>query len=337
MLINAYSTHRSPPPLDFPHTVRARRDRTDPALAEHLRGFMGFVMDRGKRPMTATRYAILRHLERVRHQLSFEAEEEQLDDIAEWALEANAILFLTDGTIRAPDGRVLVDPQTGESEEGASVPYPEDAERRKERTLRTLEVAVPPSLPPVVGEVEVEVRDPAEVAQRCSALFACALRAESLAHGDPLTSERILELLPTALSAMSPKERAFFTAEAPEQQDIVDHGWRYEALAVLAWALRIIDELPAPGGICDVPQLAKTMLALDQSVFVHTARLRPTPEILDALDRHFRLHRVTTDARVRDADPPAELHPGVVQERHYALNWLTRFEDADWDDVDTPT
>ncbi|MCO6561396.1 MAG: DUF4272 domain-containing protein, partial [Gilliamella sp.] len=24
-------------------------------------------------------------------------------------------------------------------------------------------------------------------------------------------------------------------------------------------------------------------------------------------------------------------------ERHYALNWLTNFENADWDDVDTPT
>lgn len=28
---------------------------------------------------------------------------------------------------------------------------------------------------------------------------------------------------------------------------------------------------------------------------------------------------------------------GVVAERHHALNWLVRFMDADWDDVDTPT
>jgi hypothetical protein len=28
---------------------------------------------------------------------------------------------------------------------------------------------------------------------------------------------------------------------------------------------------------------------------------------------------------------------GVVEQRHRALNWLTRFGDADWDDVDTPT
>jgi hypothetical protein len=28
---------------------------------------------------------------------------------------------------------------------------------------------------------------------------------------------------------------------------------------------------------------------------------------------------------------------GVVAERHHAFNWLVRFADADWDDVDTPT
>jgi hypothetical protein len=27
----------------------------------------------------------------------------------------------------------------------------------------------------------------------------------------------------------------------------------------------------------------------------------------------------------------------VVQERHVALNWLIRFEGAEWDQVDTPT
>ena len=29
--------------------------------------------------------------------------------------------------------------------------------------------------------------------------------------------------------------------------------------------------------------------------------------------------------------------PGVVLERHRALNWLVRFAHADWDDVDMPT
>ena len=34
---------------------------------------------------------------------------------------------------------------------------------------------------------------------------------------------------------------------------------------------------------------------------------------------------------------PGALEGGVIYERHYALNWLFCFEQADWDDVDTPT
>jgi hypothetical protein len=49
------------------------------------------------------------------------------------------------------------------------------------------------------------------------------------------------------------------------------------------------------------------------------------------------LRWATTEARIKGAAPPAGLEPSVVLERHYALNWLTRFEDEDWDDVETPT
>ena len=67
------------------------------------------------------------------------------------------------------------------------------------------------------------------------------------------------------------------------------------------------------------------------------AALRSTSEILDALDLHFRLHWAARQAGLDKEDPPAELDSGVISERHYALNWLVCFEDADWDDVDTPT
>ena len=65
--------------------------------------------------------------------------------------------------------------------------------------------------------------------------------------------------------------------------------------------------------------------------------MRPASEILDALDLHYRLHWATTSARTKGEPAPAGLEPGVVFERHYALNWLTCFQDAEWDDVDTPT
>src|SRR5271163_495505 len=129
MLVNAYSTHRSPPELSFPHALRARRDRSDPELAEHLRGFMGFVMGGGQRPMTQTRYHVIRHLERVQHHLALDVEASAMNAFGTWARAANAIVFLTDSSVRAPDGKVLVAPGTGDAEPGADVPYPDDAVR----------------------------------------------------------------------------------------------------------------------------------------------------------------------------------------------------------------
>jgi hypothetical protein len=336
MLVNVYATHRSPPEPSFPHVLRNRRDRSDPELLPHLHGFMGFVMARGQRKMTETRYHVLCHLERVRHHLAIEVEDAQLDALAGWAREANAILFLTDATVRAPNGKVLVAPDTGEPEAGAVVPYPADAVRRKEATEKTLAergIRAPKSLPPVVAEVEVDLRAADAVASRCRALFACAVRAESLGAGKPISPGELDTKIPGAFAALSPKERAFMDAKAPPQQDVVSFSWRYEALDVLRWSVGARDALPFPAGPCDVPALAKAMFA-DGIV---GPRLRPAGEILDLLDLSYRLHWATTEARVNKGPAPAGVDAGVVLERHYALNWLTRFQDAEWDDVDTPT
>ncbi len=340
MLLNAYCTHRAPPALDFPHALRSRRDRSDPELGEHLRGFMGFIMGGGARAMSQSRYHVLRHVERVQHQLALEVDEADMDAFAAWARAANAVVFLKDGSVRAPDGKVLVDPETGDAHAGAVVPHPPDAVERKARSeaaLAALGVRVPDGLPPVVSEVEVALRDGEEIARRCLALFACAVRAESMKGPEDLPADEIARRMPLAEDAMSPRERAFFRAAVPERHDVVDHVWRYEALALLLWALELAPELPLPMGVCDVAWVARTIVSLDGASFVRDARRRPTRELLDALDLHLRLHWATTEASVRDAEPPGGVLPGAVLERHYALNWLTCFEDAEWDDVTTPT
>jgi hypothetical protein len=340
MLLNAYCTHRALPALDFPHVLRSRRDRREPRLAEHLDGFMGFVMDGGKRPMTAVRYHVLQHLERVQWQVALEVEDAHRAAFAAWAQAANAIVFLPDATVRTPSGAVLVDPRTGDPEPGADAPHPADAATRKERTtarLQNLGVAVVASLPPVAGEAEVLLRDTSAITARCLALLACAVRAESLASGDALSAADVAGRLPGATFAMSPRERTFFEAEAPEPQEVTNHVWRYESLATLLWSVGALAELPMPTGLCDVPTIARLVLSEGGATFAAAASLRPASELLDALDLHYRLHWATTSARTKGAPPPAGLEPGVVFERHYALNWLTCFQDAEWDDVDTPT
>jgi len=338
-LINAYCTLRSPPALEFPHHLNNRRDRSDPELAEHLNGFQGYVWQQGEKEMTQRKYHLLRHLERVQHHLSLDVDDGALDQFSVWATDANAVCFLPDGTVRDPAGQVLIGPG-GEFDKDSEIPYPADARLRKARCHRQLEklgLSLPPSLPPVIGDAEVELRSPQDVARRMLALFVAAVRAESLNSGDPIDVASLRDRMPLAFAALSPEEKSFVQNPSPEQQQIVNFGWRYEALTTLQWALGLHADLSVPKAICDVPACAKAALANNSEQFVATARLRPANEILDALDQHFRFHWAVRQAQINKQPPPMKLELGVVSERHYALNWLTRFEDKDWDDVDTPT
>jgi len=340
MLINAYCTRLDPPSLQFPHALSGRRDRNDPELSKHLHGFIGYVVSRGEKQMTQVKYHLMRHIQRVKHHFSLTVEDQDLDAFAQWAWQANAICFLPDGSIRDPSGRILIDGAGADPEPGAEVPYPADARERKARSeqeLARLGMRVPATLPPVVGEAEVELREALEAAQRALALFVVALRAESLGSGNEIATAELQQRRPAAFRVLTPNEASFLDASAPEQQQIVNFAWRYEALFLLQWALSLVRDLPGPSRICDVSAVARTMLDTSEKDLLARAALRPTAEILDALDLHFRLHWVTRQARLDGKDSVNGLDPGVVLERHHALNWLIRFEDADWDDVDTPT
>ena len=336
ILVNAYCTTRELPPLDFPHSLTSLRDLNDAELPEHLDGFAGYVASRGE-VMTQNRYHVIRHVLRVQHHLSLQVEPEHMDDFAGWASRANAVVFLPDGTIRDPAGAVLVYPTDVEPDGDAQVPFPQDAHARKAASmerLEALEIEVAPSLPPVLGVGEVELRQPIDVARRAFGLCVVANRAESLNHGAPLPLETLREQAPQGFLALSPRETAFLAAAAPDPQEVVQSVWRYEALFLLQWALGLTDELPLPTEICDVPALHERMRTSELS---SAPSLRSADEILTALDFHVRLHWAVRQARLDEKDPPGNLSPGVVLERHYALNWLIRFEDAEWDEVDVPT
>jgi hypothetical protein len=46
-------------------------------------------------------------------------------------------------------------------------------------------------------------------------------------------------------------------------------------------------------------------------------------------------HWMVRDAELYGKEAPKGINPDIIQERHYALNWLTY--DVDWDDVTTDT
>jgi hypothetical protein len=337
ILVNAYCTHLQPPELTFPHKLNGRRDLSDPELADHLNGFHGYIQKSGGQEMTKVNYHLHRHIQRVKHQLSFDIEEDDLDALAAWSLDSNAILFLPDGTIRSPTGNVLLYPDGSPPEDDAEIPFLPKSHARRSNTEKMLqERNIPiPSLPPLACELELQLRRKEEIFQRAMALFVVALHAESLATNDPIDINELKERIPIGFDALTPLEQAFVYNETNTEQEVIQFAWRYEALTLLLWALNLIQNLPFPSTICDVPAVART--SLDWASWKDSISLRPISEVLDALDLHYRLHWLSRQGDLDGRDLPFALDGGVVQERHYALNWLISFENAEWDDVDTPT
>ncbi len=340
ILVNAYSTLRQPPPLEFKHHLVCARSLDDPELRTHLDGFMGFVCDQGRREMSASLYAVMRHIDRVRHQYSFEIDDATIDELGRWGWDANAILFLPDGSVRDPAGAVLVDRETGLAQAEAAVPYPLDARQRSARSdQRLTERGIPTlsGLPPVVGDGEVLLRSADEVAWRIQSLFIVAVRAESIAMKKPISAIQLKQKSPLAFEAMSPAESAFVNDPNPDPAVAIQFAWRYEALYALQWALSLHDELKFADEICDVPKVAETMIQRSGREMILDAQLRDTGEILDALDINGRMFWAARQSRIDGRSAPAGIDGDVLCERQHALNWLVNFGGFAWDEVDTPT
>ena len=135
----------------------------------------------------------------------------------------------------------------------------------------------------------------------------------------------------------SPKERKFIEDPNPSQFDRIQFTWRYEAAWVLLWALGFVERLERPEKHCDVPVAAKFVSQRTTKKFLADSKLRPAEEIVQGTDLILRYHWAVRNAQAGRQKPPARLDPGVVQERHYAFNWLIGFFDTGWDDVRTDT
>ncbi|ATE74072.1 DUF4272 domain-containing protein [Lysobacter capsici] len=338
LLINAYSTLASPPEPRFLREPPARRDRSDPELVPHLQGFVGYVLGTVE-GMDARTFGVLRHLQRVQTHYSFEVEDQDFDALAAWGEAANVLCFLPDGSVRDAAGNVLASQGDPAVEADAALPYPPDARERKARSeaeLERLGAQSPAHLPPVLGAGEVRLRTAEETMRRMLALCAVAVRAESLSS-EPLSLQDIATRLGAGVAALTPAERDFIERDAPDEETWANHGWRYESAALLQWALGLSEALPPPTAICDAGQIARIAIDHADEARIAQASLRPLPELLDALDGLYRRHWLVRQARLDEREPPIGLHPSVVYERHYALNWLLRFDEQDWDEVGTPT
>ncbi|MCB1211197.1 MAG: DUF4272 domain-containing protein [Verrucomicrobiales bacterium] len=214
-------------------------------------------------------------------------------------------------------------------------PSKEAVERKLRSTQRLKAEGVPvmDGLPYIEDSTEAKMRTTEEIAHRAIAVVLAALKGEGLDQAE-------LDLLVKKYGAddfFSPEEAKFIKDPSPSQQDRINFSWRYECVWVLLWSLGYVDTLAKPEGICDVPKLASIFRDRDTAQLIKDAKLRPLSEILDQADLIYRYHWATTDARIKGQPAPANLEAGVIQERHYVLNWLIGYMDEAWDEVSTDT
>ena len=207
---------------------------------------------------------------------------------------------------------------------------------RRDRTLAIIRPEGVPyldSLPLIEMEADIPRRGDEEVALRAMALAAVALR--DLAPSQEAMENYIEQL--DIEDSFTPKERVFIHDANSSRDDRMQFSWRCECLHVLLWALGFVETLGRPDHKCDSKALFDLVWELGREGLIEEAQLRPARELLDAADLLYCYHWAVRDAQMFRKPVPAGLSRDVVQEWHYAVNWLICYKGAEWDEVAVDT
>jgi hypothetical protein len=185
----------------------------------------------------------------------------------------------------------------------------------------------------IESDDEVTLRSSEEVLQRLIALWAVAGSAflKDNRHFREYVAARSHE------SYLSKEERLFLQEDSPSKKRVTQFTWRLECLFFLGWAAGLIPEIEIPSIESSCGSMMDLFPAdMEEPIKLRDAlRLRSKEEILDWADLLYRLHWATREFGVSVS---SRVNPGVVQEWHLAVNWLTRYNDEEnWDWVTTDT
>lgn len=216
---------------------------------------------------------------------------------------------------------------------------PKKVTTRQEKSEKILElnnIKINQNLPQIESEDEVALRTIRETAERVTILAITNLVAFS-----SIKANQAIEFLKrhNLSNCLTPKEHNFLSK--PTEKSKSFETWKCEGIWTLLWALKIVDDLGFPDQLCDlsdVPEHKYPIVAnQDPNQFINTANtMRSKAEILDANDLYYRFEWACVDARVNNQEIQG-LHPRVVYERHYALNWLINYRNQDWDEISCDT
>jgi len=213
--------------------------------------------------------------------------------------------------------------------------YTDDQINRKansESFLDSKGIKVNSNLPCVADSSKTSLRAKDEIINRAYSLMIIA------AYGGGVKKEQLQKpISDKTITHFSPKEQSVLSSEDMSDQQRAYCTWRYESLYTLLWALNIFPELNFPSDICNVQKVVASLIQPTRIEFIEKTELRSYNEILNELDKTYRMNWACVDARIKGEEVGGSINPSVIYERHYALNWLTKYQNQDWDNVQTNT
>lgn len=211
------------------------------------------------------------------------------------------------------------------------------AQQRKKKTeqyLKKLKIPVNPHLPLIEEEAEAVIRSGADIAKRILILTYLNVLKDG---GDKKEITTFLKR-EKLWAAVSKGEKALLKKTKFTRQDKVDLSWRSEGIWLMLWAIKKVKQLELPTTQCSVKRILNKLpdFLTSTTEFANEAGVRSTAEILDMADLIYRMHWAIRQADLAGEEAPADLEGSIVYERHYAINWITCYEE-NWDDVTTDT
>ncbi len=184
-------------------------------------------------------------------------------------------------------------------------------------------------------DFEDEFQTALACAQRCVVLFGVV----SAGHGEDRAE--IVDWLKNQdlWRVVSAEEKVLLETASPTEQQKVNATWRVEALYLLLWALQKIPSVSNFIELCDVQKIKSVCSFYLKSTreFLESSELRSEDEIYDVNELIYQAHWEIRDAQINSRPLPDAIIPGLVQERHYAINWLMGYCGQEWDEITTDT
>ena len=164
------------------------------------------------------------------------------------------------------------------------------------------------------------IRTSADVARRAIVLFSTigvamgARRQHVIAW---LDEHRLTE-------AIAPFEASLLSDIRPSRKQMIDAGWHVEGLAVLLWALNLV-ELRRPDQTCDIDELAAVIPPNEHvsvESFIATARLRPNEELAALAEELWKRGSRSPAMTGSGSSEAARIEDAINHHRYIAILWI---------------